>query len=167
MKPILKWVLSFMLSTVVVIIILSLFYLLAKPLQQHLARMFSDYVEEPPRILSAEEETALLQQDMEQWAMTNALPEQCHFYISGRITQNDGAPISDAEVKIYNSGLYDSGDYRYTDGNGQFSYTEIGTETCDKEQFYISVSKHGFQSYFLLAEPDEQIDISLTSIFYN
>jgi hypothetical protein len=167
MKSILKWLLAATLSLVVVAGILSLFTLVARPVQEHLANLFSDYMDKPPTILTEEQEATLLQQQMDEWATMNSLPEQCSFYISGKVTQNDGLPIGDAEVKIYNSGLYDSGDYRYTDTNGEFSYTEFGTETCDKEQFYVSVSKHGFQSYFLLAKPDEVINISLTSIFYN
>jgi hypothetical protein len=167
MKSILKWFFVATLSLVVVAGILSLFTLLARPVQEHLSNLFVGYVDKPPVILTEEQEATLRQQQLEEWVTTNSLPEQCSFYISGKVTQNDGVPIGDAEVKIYNSGLYDSGDYRYTDRNGEFSYTEFGTDTCDKEQFYVSVSKHGFQSYFLLAKPDEVINISLTSIFYN
>lgn len=167
MKSILKWFFAASLALLVVVGILSLFTLLARPVQEHLARLFSEYMEKPAVILTEEQEATLREQQMEEWAAMNSLPEQCTFFISGKVTQNDGVPIGDAEVKIYNSGLYDSGDYRYTDRNGEFSYTEFGTETCDKEQFYVSVSKHGFQSYFLLAKPDEVINISLTSIFYN
>lgn len=148
-------------------VILSLFFLLARPLTDYLTDYLSGYMEEQPVVLTEEEQEAIRQREKEQWVTSNALPEQCRFYISGRVTHNDGLPISDAEVKIYNSGLYDSGDYRYTNSNGEFSYMELGTETCDKEQFYVSISKTGFQSYFLLAEPDQVIEVALTSIFYN
>ena len=161
-KPLVKWTLAVIMGTVVVVLLLALFKLFAVPIKSGLTAYLADYFtrnwDNPPVVVLPDE----VQQPREEWATPLMELPHCQFNISGTITQNDGAPIENAQVKIFNTGIFESGDFRYTNRNGEFSYTEIGIETCDKEHFYLSISKNGYEPYFVVAEPDQKIDISLT-----
>jgi hypothetical protein len=163
LKPVVKWIAAIISGMIMVVVILSLFMLAAVPIKNQLSDYFTDYYtrnaqKQPIATFLEGDEQAI----PEEWATPLAEMPHCQFNISGHITMNDGAPIEDAEVKIFNTGLFDSGAYRYTNENGNFSYSEIGMETCNKEQFYVSISKNGYEPYFVLAEPDQEINVSLT-----
>lgn len=162
LKSLLKWLVAAISGLLMVVLILALFTWLAIPVKSMLSGYFTDYfstgVDDLPRVSLPGETPPWADED---WVRPPAEPPMCQFNISGRITRDDGAPIRNAEVKIYNSGMFDSGDYRFTDDNGEFSYTELGTETCDKEQFYLSISKNGFEPHYAIAAPDDQLIITL------
>lgn len=160
-----RWCLALMSAVVVVVAILSLFTIFATPLKDDLSDyLLGHFGGGPPQQFDPDLPPLppLPASPPESWI---AGQPHCDFTITGRITQNDGAPIASAEVKIFNAGMFDAGDYRFTDKNGEFSYTELGVETCDKEEFYISISKNGFEPHFMIATPGEEIIISLTSVF--
>jgi hypothetical protein len=161
-KPVLKWILAGIMGVVAVVLILSLFTMLAVPAREWLTGYFAGYFSSGPQDLPVVTLPGDQEGSDEDWGTPLAELPHCQFRISGRVTQNDGAPIENAEVKIYNTGIFESGAYRFTNKNGVFSYSEIGIETCDKEHFYIAVSKNGYQPYYVLAEPDAELDISLT-----
>jgi hypothetical protein len=162
MKPVLKWFTAGIVGTCIVVLILALFKVFTVPIRNSLSDYFADYFSrkfgEFPVVTLPDDQQFI----REEWAIPLDELPHCQFKISGRITQNDGAPIENAEVKIYNTGIFESGDYRFTNQNGEFSYTEFGIETCDKDNFYVSISKNGFESYYLLAKPDQEINVSLS-----
>lgn len=152
MKSVLKWGLAAIASVIIVFLILYLFTLLIGPLKTGLTSLLSGYIRERSSVQQPEPEP---------------YPEEvCNIYISGKVTRNDGLPVINAEVKIYNAGLYHAGELRFTDSNGEFSYNELGTDTCDKENYFLLIKKNGFQPYFKVAVPDEVVNISLTSLYY-
>ena len=146
-----------------VVLILTLFTIFTKPAKNYLTEYFTGYFAgknlQLPEIPFQDNTN---QQSQEEWATRTAQLPHCQFNISGRITQYDGEPIVNAEVTIHNSGIFNSGDFRFTDENGEFSYTEIGVETCDKDHFYVSINKNGYEPYYVLAQPDQEINVFLT-----
>lgn len=164
MKPVLKWLLAVTAGVTMVVVILGLFTLGAKPTRIWLTDYLADYFRGGPeyqvQALSMEQEAL---RAMEEWAIPVEDLPHCEFRISGQVTMNNGAPIENAEVKIYNVGMFNSGDYRYTNQNGNFTYSEIGIEICDKENIYVSISKNGFEPFFIVAEPDHVIDVALSA----
>jgi uncharacterized membrane protein len=162
LKPVLKWILALISGFIVVVVILSLFMVLAVPIKNSLSDYFTDFYSrnsEKPSFFNLPEND---QAPSEEWVAPLVEMPHCEFSISGKITMNDGSPIEDAEVKIFNTGIFDSGAYRYTNLNGSFNYSEIGIETCDKEQFYVAIKKNGYEPYFVMATPDQEINVSLT-----
>jgi len=151
-KTFLKWCLAGILATVVAVVIFYLFILALKPFTNWLNSSFPVEMEET----------------RERAAATSELSgnDTCTFSVSGHVTSNDGLPVTNAEIKIYNAGLYETGAVRFTDSNGRFGYNEIGTDICEKDQLILLIRKDGFQPFFMIAEPDQRIKVSLTSLYY-
>jgi hypothetical protein len=164
MKPVIKWLLAVNAGVAMVVVILGLFTLGAKPTRAWLSDYLADFYQGEPEYqvhaLSMEQEAL---RAMEEWATPVENLPHCEFKISGKVTMNNGAPIENAEVKIYNVGMFNAGDYRYTDQNGNFIYSEFGIEICEKENVYVAISKNGFESFFIVAEPDHVIDVALSA----
>jgi hypothetical protein len=168
LKMIIKWGVSGIAGIVIVVLILSVFTWLIRPAKIYLSDYLEGYFTPNFAVLRTIPGTGLPYPPIpneQDWASNKQEPPLCQFNISGVITEQGGAPIQDAQIKIYNSGIFDEGDFRFTNVEGEFSYTEIGTETCDKEQFYMSVSKNGFEPYYLMAAPDDQIMIALAPLY--
>ena len=165
LKPVLKWLTATIAGIVMVVLIMGLFKLFMVSIRGDLTEYLVGYFSSNPSDLPVVTLPEGQQWTREEWATPLAELPHCQFNISGRITQNNGAPIENAEVKIYNTGIFESGDYQFTNKNGEFSYTELGIETCDKEHFYLSISKNGYEPYYVLAEPNQEINVSLT--FYS
>ena len=163
MRPLIKWGIACILGLFIVICILALFKLFAVPIRSELTNYFADYFSEKLEGTIVEGSFDIKHDSREEWVSPLTELLHCEFNISGKITENNGVPIENAEIKIYNTGIFDSGDYRFTNRDGRFSYTEIGVETCQKENFYLSISKNGYEPHFMLAEPDEEINISLAA----
>jgi hypothetical protein len=163
-KKVLKWILAGVIGVTVGIAILVMFTLVARPGRAWLADYLAEYYQQGPDYdvvtMTMEEEA---RRAMEDWATPMEELPHCEFKVIGQVKMNDGAPIEDAEVKFYNVGMFNSGDYRYTDQNGKFTYSEFGIEICDKESIYISISKNGFEPYYVVAEPDQVIDVALSA----
>ncbi|MGK0298050.1 MAG: hypothetical protein ACI9XC_001668 [Gammaproteobacteria bacterium] len=162
LKPVLKWILALISGTIVVVVILSLFMVVAVPIKNSLSDYFADFYRRNAEKITLINIPENNQAAGEKWVTPLAELPHCEFSISGKITMNDGSPIQDAEVKIFNTGIFESGAYRYTNQNGSFNYSEIGIETCEKEQFHVAISKNGYEPYFVMAEPDQEINVSLT-----
>ncbi|MGY8815602.1 MAG: carboxypeptidase-like regulatory domain-containing protein [Gammaproteobacteria bacterium] len=162
LKPVLKWMLAIISGIIVVVVILSLFMVVAVPIKSELSDYFADFYRRNSEKISFFNLPEDDQTISEEWVTPLTELPHCEFSISGKITMNDGSPIQDAEVKIFNTGIFNSGAYRYTNQNGSFNYSEIGIETCEKEQFYVAISKNGYEPYFVMATPDQEINVSLT-----
>ncbi len=152
MKAFARWCLAGILAIAVVALIIYLFTVLITPVTDWITAYLAGKIEGEPAELA--EPYGILEDDL------------CNFSISGQVTRNDGVPVANAEIKIYNAGLYEMGDLRYTDGSGHFSYSEMGADICEKEQLFLLIRKNGFQPSFRIAVPDEQIRVSLTSLYY-
>ncbi|NNE39236.1 MAG: hypothetical protein HKN08_13095 [Gammaproteobacteria bacterium] len=164
MKSVIKWLLSGVIGVAMVVLILGLFTLVAKPgrawFTDYLAKYYQDAPEYDVVAMTMEEEARLA---MEEWATPVEDMPHCEFRITGQVKMNNGAPIENAEVKLHNVGMFNSGDYRYTDEEGKFTYSEFGIEICDKQSIYVSISKNGFEPFFIIAEPDQVIDVALSA----
>ena len=168
LKSIIKWGVSGIAGMVIVVVILAVFTWVAKPAKIYLADYLEGYfvpdIAEIRTIPGTDLPFPPIPDDQD-WASTNEEPPLCQFNISGVISELGGAPIRDARIKIYNSGIFDEGDFRFTNSRGEFTYTEIGTDTCDKDHFYLSVNKNGFEPHYLMAAPDDQILITLAPLY--
>ena len=168
LKSIIKWGISGIASLVVVVIIMSAFTWMARPAKLYLTDYLEGYFKPDIAELRTIPGTNLPLPpipDDNEWASNAEEPPLCQFNISGIISEEGGSPIQDARIKIYNSGIFDEGDFRFSNAQGEFSYTEIGTDTCDKDHFYISVSKNGFEPYYLMAAPDDQLMVTLAPLY--
>ncbi len=164
MKKVITWLLSGVIGVTMVVVILGLFTLVARPGRAWLTDYLADFYQQGPEYdvvaMTMEDEA---QRAMEEWATPIEDLPHCEFKITGQVKMNDGAPIENAEVKFHNVGMFNSGDFRYTDEEGKFTYSEFGIEICDKENIYLSISKNGFEPFFIVAEPDDVIDVALSA----